>query len=129
MTMAAKISFEGEDTVKIVVDKGSRVRNLRIAGQRVTVEPDRASWTRVLGRAFFYIACLAFCVLCWLGVFLAFERLAHGQTSAGQCELIKDHDQRQYCRACATGRTGTCEFIKERDLRHRCRALCKSNRN
>ena len=132
MTMAAKISFE-DDTVKIVVDKGSSVRNVRVAGKRISIERE-VSWTTVLGRALFYLGLVLFCLACWAGVFYAFERLAFGQSSPGQsspgqCELIKDHDQRQYCRACATGRTGTCEFIKDRDLRHKCRALCKSDRN
>lgn len=124
--MAAKISFK-DDVVSIQVDGSSRVRNIRVRGKKVMVDPE-LGWSRVLERALFYVACFLLCVGFWYALFLLFASDAHGQTS-GQCELIKDHDQRQYCRACATGRVGTCEFIKDRDLRYRCRALCKSNRN
>lgn len=50
--------------------------------------------------------------------------LGHGLAQAsGECELIKDSDQRNYCRAVTKGSPTWCEFIKEPDLRHRCRAF------
>lgn len=44
------------------------------------------------------------------------------QSNGLACESIKDHDQRHYCRAMATGRVTWCEVIRDGDLRHRCRA-------
>ena len=82
------------------------------------------SWATVLGRLAFYLACALFCIGAWVAVFYAFEKLAFGQ-SAGSCELVKDADQRHYCRACS-GKPGECEFIRSADLRQTCRALCKS---
>lgn len=50
--------------------------------------------------------------------------LGHGLAQASsECELIKDSDQRNYCRAVSKGSPSWCEFIKQPDLRHRCRAL------
>ena len=49
---------------------------------------------------------------------------AHASTT--ECELIKDADQRNYCRAMASHRKSYCESIKDNDLRHRCRALAEA---
>lgn len=56
--------------------------------------------------------------------FLAIQGLAYG--SSAECELIKDPDQRNYCRAMANHRKSYCESIKDDDLRHRCRALAEA---
>jgi hypothetical protein len=55
---------------------------------------------------------------------LTLEELASGSTT--ECELIKDSDQRHYCRAMASHRKSWCESIKNADLRHRCRALAEA---
>lgn len=55
---------------------------------------------------------------------LAIQGLAEGSTT--ECELIKDSDQRHYCRAMANHRKSYCESIKDNDLRHRCRALAEA---
>ena len=48
-------------------------------------------------------------------------RVAHGSPS--ECELIKDADKRNFCRAETQHRRSYCELIKDNDLRHRCRAI------
>ena len=48
-------------------------------------------------------------------------RVAHG--SPAECELIKDADKRNFCRAETQHRRSYCELIKDNDLRHRCRAI------
>lgn len=48
-------------------------------------------------------------------------RVAHGSPS--ECELIKDADKRNFCRAETQHRRSYCELIQDNDLRHRCRAI------
>ncbi len=41
------------------------------------------------------------------------------------CEVIRDADQRNSCRAVTSGRLSYCELIKNHDLRARCRVAVK----
>ena len=43
--------------------------------------------------------------------------------NGGTCAFIKDRDQREYCKALHKG--GTCAFIKNADLRNMCKAMTK----
>lgn len=70
-------------------------------------------WTTIL---FFAMASLAAdCCLV--------ESCAMAQSS--QCELIRNADRRNMCRALSTGKAIYCESIKDSDLRHECRARVK----
>lgn len=123
--MAAKVSYK-DDTLTITADESSSVRNVRVRGKKVYIGRE-VGWGVVLARFAFYLACALFCMGVWGAVFWAFERLAFGQSTGGQCELIKNVDQRHYCRACwQQGKQGECELIKDRDLRYQCRAQCKA---
>ena len=53
---------------------------------------------------------------CWVPV-------AHG--SPLDCELIRNPDRRNLCRAVSKGDRTFCEFIKDHDLRSECRARVK----
>jgi hypothetical protein len=59
------------------------------------------------------------CILMIIGASLV---AVEAHTEGLACESIRDHDQRHYCRALATGSTTWCEVIRDGDLRQRCRA-------
>lgn len=102
---------------------------MTMAAKTTYVIHREVSWSTIFGRLAFYLGLALFCLACWYGVFLLFERVAFGQSTGGQCELIRDTDQRHYCRACwQQGKQGECELIKDRDLRYQCRAQCKSQK-
>ena len=48
-------------------------------------------------------------------------KVAYG--SPEECQLIKDADKRNFCRAEAYHRRSYCDLIKDNDMRHRCRAI------
>ena len=88
------------------------------------MKPVRHLWyRRIMGGRMLRYMMLVACVLGTLLASVAVTRPA--RCSPLDCEGIRDHDQRHYCRAVTTKKSIYCESIRNSDLRHRCRAEVK----
>lgn len=73
---------------------------------------------RPLLRTTFYVGVVVFI----LAIIVMFFGCSLARASAGDCEFIKNSDDRHLCRATAKNQPSECEFIKDNDKRHICRA-------
>ena len=107
------VRIEAEDsTISDIYVNGNEV-----SGRSSRMPPPVPRWAI---RLLVYLLFVVFVGFLWARVLDSCERPAHAQSS--ECELIKDADQRHYCRAVTKKQKTECELIKNADLRHRCRA-------
>lgn len=125
------VHIEARDgSVRIIADEGSTVSNVIIAGKRVDIpdgDPDfcvvhrPGFWDRPAGRCLAYGLMLVFCLAFWALVIVGCESVAH----CGDCDTLKQPDERHLCRATTQCLKSECEFIKDPDARQVCRVRVK----